>query len=443
VFKSVLAWLAAGLICVGAPAAELQPVRTLAGITEYKLDNGLQLLLMPVPGSGRTFVTVTYKVGSRMEGPGEAGMAHLLEHVTFRGTRDEQGQGVDLGIEIHKLAPSANGHTTQDLTNYSENFVPDVSVLRHLLALEAQRMQRARLDAEDFEKEKPIVLNEMGMRGEQLSEQMSEALHTGAFARHPYRSPVIGTIADIEHLQLATLRAFYEKFYRPDNAVLMIAGEFDEVQTLAAVQENFGVLPRPATPISTLTSVEPPQAEPRVVTLHTAQTSVAVGYHVPNMADPQAAALMVWSQLMALMTGPIAVGPSDHPVVTNFWQASHDPTLVGAAVTLRGRKTDDARAREALAKQAQEWAEGIEHFGLYNGSDERQLQIMIEEARSEWSQALRAPGPASERISTAIGAGDWRLAYSCWTICRASIRPMSPMLPTPICAHAIAPWSLA
>ncbi len=164
-FKSVLAWLAAGLICVVASAAELQPVRTLAGISEYKLDNGLQLLLMPVPGSGRTFVTVTYKVGSRMEGPGEAGMAHLLEHVTFRGTRDAQGQGVDLGIEIHKLTSSANGHTTQDQTNYSENFVPDVSVLRRLLALEAQRMQHARLDAEDFEKEKPIVLNEMGSGG--------------------------------------------------------------------------------------------------------------------------------------------------------------------------------------------------------------------------------------------------------------------------------------
>jgi len=409
-FKSAAAWLLAGLICVGASAAELQPVRTLAGITEYKLDNGLQLLLMPVPGSGRTFVTVTYKVGSRMEGPGEAGMAHLLEHVTFRGTLDAQGQLIDLGAEIKKLSPISNGHTTFDQTNYTEDIAPDAALLQRALALEAERMQHARLAQEDFEKEKPIVLNEMGMRGEGLARQLQEGLLRGAFARHPYRLPVIGTTADIENLQLATLRAFYEKFYRPDNAVLMVAGEFDPAQALAAVQASFGLLKAPASPVPVVDVAEPAQGEPRVVTLRSRQTAVALGYHIPSLTDPRAAALMVWSQMMTSVHSTLTDDPANRGSGMLFWAPTHDPYLVGAGLGLAKYKSNNAEARESLASKATGWAEAMESARFDSAADQRQLMITIERTRSQWTQGMRSPGQASALISAAIGAGDWRLA---------------------------------
>ncbi len=409
-FKPLQAWLAAGLICLSASAQELQPLRTLAGISEYKLDNGLQLLLMPVPGSGRTFVTMTYKVGSRMEGPGEAGMAHLLEHVTFRGTLDAQGQSIDLGAELKKISPSSNGHTFFDLTNYTQDFAPEAATLARVLALEAERMQHARLAQEDFEKEKPIVLNEMGMRGEALARQLMEGLGQGAFRSHPYRLPVIGTTADIEQLKLATLRTFYEKFYRPDNAVLMVAGEFDVPQALAAVQASFGPLKAPAMPVPVIEATEPAQAEPRVVTMRTRQTSVAVAYHIPGLSDPRAAALMVWNQMMPAISSPLTEDPANQAAPIVFWQPTHDPYLLAAGLGLSRLKSNNAEARESLAAKALRWAETMEAARFDSQLDQRRMMIAIERARSEWGQSLRSPGAASSVISMAVGAGDWRLA---------------------------------
>jgi zinc protease len=410
-FKKLGATLVAGLICIAAQAAELTPVRTLGGISEYQLDNGLQLLLMPVPGAGRTFVTVTYKVGSRMEGPQEAGMAHLLEHVTFRGTRDPQGAFIDLGAEIKKVAPSSNGTTDFDHTNYTEDFVADPSVLSRVLALEAGRMVNSRLAEEDFEKEKPIVLNEMGMRGAVLGQQLLEGLEQGGFARHPYRRPVIGYTEDIEKLSLPVLRSFYEKFYRPDNAVLMIAGEFEVPQALAAVQASFGTLARPAGPVPEFSNIEPAQTAPRVVTLHTTQTGVAVGYHAPGLADAHAAALMVFNQMMPAIRSELTNDRSGMGAPVNFWQPTRDPFLLATGLPLPKSKSGDAEAREALAKQAEGWAEAMERGQFAGLNDRRNLTVAIERARSQMSQVLHAPGPASVMISRAVGAGDWRLAF--------------------------------
>ena len=406
--KSFFVWLLAALI--GLPASAQEAVRSLAGISEYRLDNGLQVLLMPVPGSGRSFVTVTYRVGSRMEGPGEAGMAHLLEHVTFRGTRDAQGQLIDLGAELRKISPGSNAHTTFDQTNYTADFPPEAGLLARVLMLEAERMQHARLAQEDFDKEKPIVLNEMGMRGEGLARQLVEGLGQGAFAHHPYRLPVIGTVADIEQLQLGTLRAFYEKFYRPDNAVLMIAGEFDVPQALAAVQASFGPLKAPATPVPVLELSEPAQTEPRLVTLRSRQTAMALGYRIPGLSDPRAAALMVWTQMMPAISSPLTDDPANQGGSMLFWQPSRDPFLAAAGLALAKVKSGNAEARENLAAKALRWAEAMESARFVSDADLRRLTIAIERARSQWGQGLRAPGPASTLISAAVGAGDWRLA---------------------------------
>jgi len=405
-----MAWLLAGFACSSAAAEELQPVRTLAGISEYRLANGLQVLLMPVSGAGRTFVTVTYKVGSRMEGEHETGMAHLLEHVTFHGATDAQGQLLDLGAEVRRLSPGANGQTSYDSTNYTENFLPDADALARVLRLEAARMHGARLAQEDFEKEKPIVLNEMGLRGAGLPRQLLEALAAGAFSHHPYGRPVIGTTADIEHLSLATLRGFYEKFYRPDNAVLMIAGEFDVQPTLAAVQASFGAIAQPAGAVPEAQFEEAPQTEPRVVVIHTEQTGAAVAYRVPSLADPQAAALLVWSTVLPSVRNDLLLDAANRAGLIRFWMPTREPFLVGVGASLPKVKSDTADARKRLASDVESWAEVLERAEFGSRADERRLVVAIESARSSWSQALRTPGPASAMVSQAVGAGDWRLA---------------------------------
>ncbi|HEY4084019.1 MAG TPA: insulinase family protein [Burkholderiaceae bacterium] len=413
-FRSLFAWLViiTGLLCmVPARADEPPRVRTLGGISEYRLDNGLQVLLMPVAGSGRAYVTVTYKVGSRMEGPREAGMAHLLEHVTFRGMRDSGGISADLGTELKKLNVGFNGTTTADRTNYFDDFPASDERLKQVLALEAQRMSEARLEQADFDKEKPIVLNEMGLRGDGIARQMLQGLEAGAFKQHPYGRPVIGFTSDIESLSLPTLRAFYEKFYRPDNAVLMIAGEFDPAQALQAVMLSFGAKLKPATPVPELDIVEPAQAAPRLATLHASETAVAVGYHVPGFAHPEAAAIQVMGYLLADVSSTLARDPTRVGSPSIFWRPTRDPNLASLMLPMPRVKTQDADARAKLVDEALGWVRDLERAALESKNDERHILIVIERARSGLSQTLRTPGPASAFISEAIGAGDWRLAF--------------------------------
>ena len=407
--KNVLACLAAGLLLISTlPACAQTLVREVAGISEYKLDNGLQVLLMPVAGAGRTYVTVTYKVGSRMEGPQETGMAHLLEHVTFRGVQDEAGQMVDLGAEIKKLAvTSFNATTSEDRTSYLENFGANPAMLARLLELEALRMRSARLAQADFEKEKPIVLNEMGIRGESLEGQMFEGLASGVFRSHPYGRPVIGYPKDIEQLSLATLRHFYETWYRPDNAVLMIAGEFDPAATLALVQRSFGKIEQSGAPLPEAPPAEPAQTGPRRVTLRTASSAVGVAYRVPGMAHRDAAAVKVMTAFLPVVPTNFIPNEGDAGVPTTHQLASHDPGYVVLVQPMPRARTDDTRARAALEKRAERWVETLELDNLSGYS--RSIELTAEHMQSQLRLALRNPAGASALISEAVGAGDWRL----------------------------------
>jgi len=397
--------------CAMAAGAAPEKVREAGGITEYRLANGLQVLLMPVAGAGRTHVTVTYRVGSRMEGQGEAGMAHLLEHVTYRGVRSEGDQVLDLGAVLASMPLAYNGTTTNDRTNYLESFVPDRTVLARVLELEARRMNAARLEPGDFDKEKPIVLNEMGLRGESLAVQMDQALAAAAFRVHPYGRATIGSPADIEAMSIQRLRAFYAQYYRPDNAALMLAGEFDVEQALSLVERYFGALPRPATPLPELQLQEPAQKGPRLIVTRAEQSAVGVAYRVPGWAHPQAAAVEMMWELLPLLRGP---GRGDHgeevaPMQTAVGGVtSRDPYLIEIVWPLNKTQSNDAASREALLKRATAWADQIEltRIAGYTGDSIRRV---IEDRRSRLRLQLRDPQDASVLVSDAIGAGDWRL----------------------------------
>ncbi|MET0519379.1 MAG: insulinase family protein [Burkholderiaceae bacterium] len=386
--------------------AGLSEVRSVAGITEYRLDNGLQVLLMPVAGHPQTLVNITYRVGSRNEGSAEAGMAHLLEHVTFRGTAGTP----DLGAALRAVPASFNGSTALDRTDYSANFVPGPERLREVLRLEAARMGEARLAQQDFDKEKPIVLNEMGLRGGVAQRQAMQALQAGAFRSHPYGRPVIGDAGDIEQLALPALQAFYRQYYRPDNATLMLAGAFDVATALQAVAEAFGPLRAPAVPLPALDPVEPQQQASRVVTFHAPQTVLAVGYRVPGMAHPDAAGLLVLSRMLQRGDDPFlrdGARPAQESGL-NGGPVTRDPFLIGLVLRLPGWPSDTAAAREELQSSERRW---LGHIQAPSRSPANALVVRraIDEQALRLRSELQKPEPALRLLSDAVGAGDWRL----------------------------------
>lgn len=383
--------------------------RSLGGISEYRLGNGLQLLLMPVPSHAQTQVTVIYRVGARHEGPGEAGMAHLLEHVTFRGSLDTG----DLGDALRQAGARFNGTTTLDRTNYLNSFAPSPATLREVLRLEAARMSQARLAEPDFLKEKPLVLNEMGLRIHALPLQMHQAMAAGMFRQHPYGRPVIGYTAEIEQLSLATLRRFYERHYRPDNAVLLISGSFEPAAALAEVAAQFGALASPAAAESATEPAEPAQPTPRVVTTQTRSSALAVGWRVPGAAHPDTPALLLLQQWLAGASAAHAQSlgkPHQGLLLGGANSPSRDPFLLGLMLHLPEHPSADAEQRSALQGLESAWLSR-----LYSAAQQRPDRAGLNTLARTISQALQRqmqdPQQAPYLISQAVGAGDWRLPY--------------------------------
>lgn len=392
--------------------AEPEPVRQLGAIQEYRLANGLQVLLMPQAAHPSTLVTLTYRVGSRHEGAGEGGMAHLLEHVTFRGTE----RFPELAAEFQRLQVRFNGTTSKDRTNYFASFAPDAATLDQVLAIEAERMVAARLLEPDFLKEKPIVLNEMGLRGAALNALLAQAAQRTLFRQHPYGRPVIGTPAEIEGLSLERLQAFYRRHYRPDNALLMIAGRFEPVAALAAVQRHFGALPRPAEPLQADAELppEPPQAKPRRALLRGPHTGLALAYRVPGLAHEDAGALALLGALMLDASQSRGLLPDkDTPFsaapLGPLLPISREPYLLGVALSLPTLTGADEAGLQAIAGIESRWVERIEDKLLDRGGIAPRVGQLARQLHADLNRQLGEPEAASRLLSDAFGAGDWRL----------------------------------
>ena len=221
--------LAGGLIVSGANAAQGAPaaprkVAAVEGITEYQLDNGLRVLLFPDPSQTKVTVNMTALVGSRQEGYGETGMAHLLEHMLFKGTPSHPL----IPKELQEHGATFNGSTTSDRVNYYETLADSGTNLEFAIALEADRMVNSTIKKEDLDSEMTVVRNEFE-RGENSPQGvLMERIQEVAYDWHNYGKPTIGNRTDIERVPVENLRAFYRKYYQPDNIVLVVAGKFEE-----------------------------------------------------------------------------------------------------------------------------------------------------------------------------------------------------------------------
>jgi zinc protease len=276
------------LLTLPAPAAaqtstDLQPVASVEGITEYQLDNGLRFLLFPDPSQPQITVNITYLVGSRHEGYGETGMAHLLEHLLFQGTPNHP----EITQELSERGAQPNGTTSVDRTNYFEVFPASEDNLEWALDLESDRMVNSFVSQSDLTSEMTVVRNEMESGENSPIGILFERMLSTSYLWHNYSHSTIGARADIENVPIERLQAFYRKYYQPDNALLVVAGDFDPALALDLVVEKFGAIPAPDRDIDNILwptyTREPIQDGERSVTLErVGEVPAALSvYHIP------------------------------------------------------------------------------------------------------------------------------------------------------------------
>jgi len=378
------------------------PVHTAEGISEYRFDNGLALVLFPDRSKPVTTVNVTYRVGSRHEGYGETGMAHLLEHLVFKGTPTH----TDIPGELRKRGVRFNGTTWLDRTNYFASFSTDPDTLAWVLGMEADRMVNARIAREDLDSEMTVVRNEMESGENNPMRALGQRVMGAAYQWHNYGNSTIGARSDVEGVPIERLQAFYRTWYQPDNAVLVIAGDFDPAQALAAVEASFGALPRPTRTLPVTYTREPAQdGERHVVVRRVGRTPyLMAGYHIPAGRHPDAAAVAVLSQMMGSTPGgrlhralvesgrataarASALAMDEPGYLTFSVQAGEDADLDALRDALLGVVEDAARTPFPAAE--------------------------VEEARqqllSRFARAMRDPNAIGVALSEAIAQGDWRL----------------------------------
>jgi len=282
---------------VSSASSATQRITQVEGITEYRLANGLRVLLAPDASKPTTTVNITYLVGSRHENYGETGMAHLLEHMVFKGT-PSQGNIIQ---ELGKRGMAFNGTTSYDRTNYYETFPANPDNLKWALAMEADRMVNSFIARKDLDTEFSVVRNEMehGENSPQIS--LWQRMASTAFDWHNYGKSTIGARTDVENVKIENLQSFYRKYYQPDNAVLLVAGKFDAPATLSLIQEIFGAIPKPTRIIEPTYTQDPAQDGPREVTVkRTGDTQLsAVLYHTAAGSHPDASAMSALSEVLA------------------------------------------------------------------------------------------------------------------------------------------------
>ncbi len=271
-------------------------VASVEGITEYQLDNGMKVLLFPDQSQQTITVNITYLVGSRHEGYGETGMAHLLEHMVFKGTPKHP----NIPAELTEHGARPNGTTWLDRTNYFETFAANEENLKWALDLESDRMVNSFIKKEDLESEFSVVRNEFEMGENDPGSVLMERIISAGYIWHNYGNSTIGSRKDIERVPIDNLQAFYRKYYQPDNAVLLVAGKFDPAKTLQLINEYFGVIPRPERKLQQTYTAEPTQDGERFVELRRVGDVQYLGamYHISPGSHPDYAPIDILTDIL-------------------------------------------------------------------------------------------------------------------------------------------------
>ncbi len=391
---------------LGAPTK----VATVEGLTEYRLDNGLRVLLFPDQSKPTLTVNITYFVGSRHEGYGETGMAHLLEHLLFKGTPKHP----TIDKEFTERGARWNGTTFFDRTNYFELIPANDAALDWALDLEADRMVNSFVARKDLESEMTVVRNEFEAGENSPSGVLFERMLATAYLWHNYGNTTIGARSDIENVPIERLQAFYRKYYQPDNALLVIAGKFDEAKTLTLVNRKFGGIPRPVRRLDrgnllfTTYTREPTQDGERTVTLRRVGDTKWLGllYHTPAASHADYPAMQILSSVLATEpTGRLYKSLVEPKLAANIFGLTLETREPGFFMTfaeLREEQSMDV-ARDTMIAI-------VEQLATRPVTDEEVNRAKAEYAKS-FDLTLNNPEAIGIQLTEFAAAGDWRLMF--------------------------------
>ncbi len=372
------------------------------GITEYELNNGLKVLMFPDQSKPTITVNVTYLVGSRHEAYGETGMAHLLEHLVFKGTPDHP----DIPQELTEHGARPNGTTWYDRTNYYETFSASDENLKWALDMESDRMVNSFIAKEDLDSEMTVVRNEFESGENSPVGVLMKRTMGAAFQWHNYGKSTIGARADLENVPIDRLQAFYKKYYQPDNAVLTIAGKFDEAKTLMLVNDYFGKIPRPDRTLIPTYTKEPTQDGERLVTLRRVGDgqNISVVYHTaPGPHSDYAAISVLESILTNEPSGRLYKALVETKLASSQWGFA--PGLKeGGFIYLNAdvRKDNDINAAKNAMLEA---LDGITSTPPTKEEVDRAKANILK----NWNLAYNSSDRIGLAMSEFIAQGDWRL----------------------------------
>ncbi len=399
-----------------APLPAPVKVTAVEGITEYRLANGLRVLLFPDASKATITTNITYLVGSRHENYGETGMAHLLEHLVFKPSKNFSGKdGTMTPVQaLNKVGARFNGTTWLDRTNYFVTFPSTDENLKLILDLEADRMVHANIDQKDLwdpaEKkgEMTVVRNEMeGGENSPFRITLQRTMAT-AYEWHNYGKSTIGARSDVEHVNIDRLRAFYRNYYQPDNAVFLVAGKFDEAKTLVEINERLGRIPKPTRTLEPTYTLDPTQDGERSVIIRRVGDvqMLMAAYHIPAGTDPDFPALEVLGQILADTPGgrlhKALVDTKRATFVFPFVNGTKEPGLAIFGTQLP-KDSNGEEAKAILLKTLEESA--AQPF----------TQEEVDRARQQILKQVDLHLNESDRLGVAlseyIAEGDWRLFF--------------------------------
>jgi len=374
------------------------------GITEYNLENGLKVLLFPDPSKPTITVNITYMVGSRHEGYGETGMAHLLEHMVFKGTPRHP----NIMQELTEHGSRPNGTTWYDRTNYYETFAATEENLKWALDLEADRMVNSFIAKKDLDSEMTVVRNEFESGENSPFRVLMQRVADISFSWHNYGKSTIGSRADIENVPIENLQAFYKKYYQPDNAILMVAGKIDEEKTLKLIDEYFSKIPKPTRVLPVTYTQEPVQDGERSVEVRRVGDVqlVMASYHIPSGAHEDFASVQILSELLSaepygrLYKSLVETKKASSQFAHAFSLFDPGYMLLGAEI-LKEKSLDEAKSAFIAT---------LDSIGLVKPTEE-DLERAKTSILKNWDLQFRNAERIGLEISEYIAMGDWRLAF--------------------------------
>ena len=376
-----------------------------AGFSSYVLPNGFRIILAAFPSAANARIELVVKTGSKLEGYGETGMAHLLEHMLFKSA----GKRVDLKSDLTALGATWNGTTDTDRTNYFETVAAEPEKIDEAIRIEADRFIRASFTKEHLASEMSVVRNELERSDNDPGSLVIRALQRQSYFWHGYSRPTIGARSDIEDAPFSALQAFHKKHYRPDNAALIVTGNFDQQRVLALASQLFGVARNPATPpVRSWTREEARATTNRSeLTLPAGKTVAASAWKLPGMTDRQTYAFDLataaicdndWGSLRKdlVLERKIAVSVSCGTHLQSDYSL-----LIGSATA--GKDAD----AEVLSRALLEHIETAAARGV--------SQDQLERARLAELNAFERLENAHEILASFLSqaevAGDWRLFF--------------------------------